>query len=77
MGIEFLNLKIECPLYHKKQNIQYRYTYSPEGQIIFSPFNGCENMNGCDLCNECLKRENSFVFSLPSLEDVLNRYQSL
>lgn len=72
--IEFLSLEIECPIYWQKQEIEYRYTYTSDGQIIFSPFNGCDNMNGCESCNECLRRENAFITSLPSLEDVLKRY---
>lgn len=74
--VKCLNLKIACPVYNEKQDIQYRYTYTPEGQILFSPFSGCDNMNGCELCTQCIKRENAFIGSLPSLEELLNRYQA-
>ena len=75
--IEFLNLKIDCPLYRCKQDIQYRYTYTADNRPIFSPFNGCEQMNGCETCNNCLKTEMDFIASLPDLDDLLKRYHAL
>lgn len=73
--VKCLNLKIACPIHKEKQDIQYRYTYTPEGQILFSPFNGCDDMNGSNLCAECISRENAFIGNLPSLEELLERYQ--
>ena len=74
--VEFLNVELYCPLLCKYQKIQYRYTvYEPDGKLRFSPFNGCENMNGCETCSNCLNRERAFSLNARSLDEMLEHYQ--
>lgn len=73
--VEFLNVELYCPLLCKKQKIQLTYGLNSKGKTVFFPFNGCDFLHDCDSCNNCLKRENEFIQSVPTLEEVLDHYK--
>lgn len=71
--IHFINQELDCPAApFRKEPIELAYAFTPEGQPVFRPFNGCESLNGSETCTKCLDRVNKFILRGDiTVEDVL------
>lgn len=52
--IRFLNFKVVCPRspYHQEEPMQLKYI-EKDGNRIYAPCNGCDNMDGSIICKKC------------------------
>lgn len=77
MGVNFITVKMHCPRYCDMEKVCFRYIVQPNGEYIFSPFEGCENESPCESCKQCKNNENDFIKNVSALGDFLSHYQPL
>lgn len=60
--VHFITRELDCPAAPlRKERVELAYAFTPEGQVVFRPFNGCESLNGSDVCTACLTKVNKFI----------------
>lgn len=61
---KYVKVPLKCPYsLDEPQIVDLLYTVATDGNLLFAPFNGCDNLCGSAICSDCLARINNFLLS--------------
>ena len=66
--ISFVNFKVRCPRDRGEIRLMQMRFVEHEGRLIPAPCNGCDELNGADVCSRCTAYFTQAFFEDPALD---------